>query len=133
MDHPIPVKPTDVVKCRRCSHSAPLQSFRFVSWQTFREPNLRGKLVSVTSGYFYCQCQADLPLLSDEVKLPDSSDGKKAKKIRYAKPIAYRQGGSNRWPRIILSFPKRDRIVKRVRAKTFEPSRLETLELVCSP
>lgn len=116
MDTHVRVKLTDVVACA-CGHSAPLKSFKFVLWQRFREPGCS----KAASGYYYCQCQLHLPLLSGEVEVPNL--GESAKK-EYAKPIAFRQGGSNRWPRVILSFPDKDKVLK--------PEKVERLESVIS-
>ncbi len=102
-----------MVKCQ-CGHSAPLKTFRFVSWQTFSEPNKKGKLGSVISGYYYCVCQDGLPLPEDKARTNQKT----------ARPIAYRQGGNNRWPRIVLSFPDEATIT--------EPEQVETLQLAGS-
>ncbi len=125
MDKPICVKLTDEVLCH-CGHSASLKSFKFVSWLKFREPGCE----HAVSGYYYCQCQANLPLPSGRIKLSILVGIKKIRKMEerlkngYAKPIAFRQGGSRKEPRIILSFPERDRIL--------QSSQAETLQLVVS-
>lgn len=76
-----------------CGYSALLQDFTFVPWERLPEPGGRTAL----TGYYFCACQLHLDLSSGA-----------------AKPIAYRQGGDDADPRIIISDPIRVKIVEKL-------------------
>jgi|SRR3989344_6187616 len=128
MKNPVPVKLTDVIQCH-CGHSAPLKSFKFVPWLKFREPGCE----RAVSGYYYCRCQDGLPLPSGKVKSSALVGKKKRRKIErserrgFARPIAFRQGGSRKDPRIILSFPPEPD-----QDEALEPGQALVLETVAS-
>ncbi len=84
-------KLTDVIECE-CGRNAKLGEFMFVPWYILPDPG--GKMS--WAGYFYClSCQTMLDVQTGQ-----------------ARPIAYRQGGSEDNLRIVLSYPDRDKIIK---------------------